>query len=90
MNSVNPKPVFLYLDGFPLSDRQLKKIKDAGYVAVPVKSFDSVKIVEPALLWRSDPVAKAAFSAISEAPTYNSETAERFGRKVAKALATDQ
>lgn len=88
MTTTTAKPVFLYLKACPLSDRQLKKIREAGYVTVPVESFDSVRIMEPMLLLQNDPIAKAAFATIA-ASTWDSP-ATGFGRRVAKSLAEAQ
>lgn len=77
------KPIFMYLKECKLSDRQLRKLTDAGYVTLPVDSFDSVRIAEP-LLMGSNPIAKAAYEAIANSGY--SSIPEKFGRRVAQAL----
>lgn len=78
------KPIFMYLNSCKLSDRQLKKLVAAGYITIPVESFDSVKVCEPIIIGHGADIIKAAMSAIVDSG-YESVCA-RFGRSVAKSL----
>lgn len=80
------KPIMFYLPSATMTAAALNRIAKAGYLAVPVASFDSVKIVDSLPAQTVGPAARAAFDAIANSP--GSLVAEDFGRRVAKALGT--
>lgn len=78
----------LYTPSADFSAAVLNRIAKAGYLAVPVASFDSVKIIDSIPAQTIGPAARASFDALANAGHTNSAVVEDFGRRVAKALGT--
>ena len=84
---MSAKPLFLYLASAALDESTLALLEAAGYVPVPVHSFDSVKIAEPVWIGQGSALAKAAFETVSAAG-YDSVRAD-FGKRIAAHLSTE-
>lgn len=77
-------PIMLLVGGDGARD-QLEKLKTAGYLAIEVKSFEDVKLLDPIPVAQLGVVSRAAFSTLADAGT--SVLPDGFGRRVAKAPA---
>ena len=79
------KPLFVYLKG--TKNLPVKKIEEAGYVCVPVDSFDSYDIVEPLIQGVHGIVTQCAYETLMRDAYPNKE---KFGNRVLKALAQSE
>lgn len=78
-------PLFLFVAGSVAPD-QLEKLQAAGYLAIEVKSFDDVKLLDPIPVAQIGAISRAAFATLANAGG-GSSLPDAFGRRVAKALA---
>ena len=77
----------LYTPAAKFSGPVLNRIAKAGYLAVPVDSFDAVKIIDQIPVGGVGAVSRAAFDAIAAAGAH-SPVPEDFGRRLAATLGT--
>lgn len=81
--------IFAYTRRAGLTQDALSKLIEAGYVPVPVRSLDCIRVIEPVTDADAGAVLRAAMKAIQEA-TSASNVPDKFGRLLAEELLSQQ